>query len=79
MSSDECNNCPLHGFPCLNCADYELKGKMGPGYLDKQRVLLLDTCQEVRDKMIKVAKNMKLDYVVESKVVEENNIDNHQG
>ena len=34
-----CLNCAHHGFPCLNCAYFPYKGKLGPGYADGKRVI----------------------------------------
>lgn len=35
-----CLNCVHHGFPCLNCACYIFKGKLGPGFCDGKRMMI---------------------------------------
>ena len=35
-----CENCLHHGLPCMNCAEYVLKGKLGPGHHNGRRVLV---------------------------------------
>lgn len=48
----QCENCDFHGFPCLNCADYEFHGTMGPGYLEGKLTLCEGTDEDVMDNMI---------------------------
>ena len=35
-----CLNCAYHGFPCLNCACYKFKGKLGPGFSENERTMI---------------------------------------
>ena len=61
-----CGNCADYGFPCLNCAEYELKGKMGPGFMENgRRMLLLETPDRIRNRMVKCAERMQLEYDIE--------------
>lgn len=41
-SYDLCANCAFHGFPCLNCAYYQHRGKLGPGFCLGKRTMISD-------------------------------------
>lgn len=37
-----CSNCKRYGTPCLNCAEYEFHGRLGPGYnADGERMIII--------------------------------------
>ena len=48
----DCENCVIHGFPCLNCAEHLYQGKIGPGFYKGERLLLKSTPKNIRKNMI---------------------------
>ena len=34
-----CGDCACHGFPCMKCAVFKYKGKLGPGYKNGNRMM----------------------------------------
>ncbi len=58
----ECINCELHGFPCLNCADYYHVGTMGPGFCSGIRFILPGYTPDVKERMKEYADDNGVDY-----------------
>ena len=57
-----CGNCNFHGFPCLNCAEYEFFGNLGPGYLEQQRWICENNDPKVQLKMEEIAESKGIEY-----------------